>query len=241
MRKRAYRNESAQVSSHWPKAMRAAGSHRRTTGSQEISLPCNCFNRTAILRSARSQYGVRALRKSPISDTPAVIAIPVPARMHGATSTRTTDAARVARRQARCLARGIHSFHTQGASWRWPGGAKDAHPDPCEESFPSMGPSGNATASCPCAVHGHRGVHSRLARDCPVHGQHCPKDEMCQSGRVVTAPRHRTLPSYPTRSARSDRPYLLLTYFSRRICGGGRPAAFSSSAQASTMSGLPHR
>lgn len=110
MRKRAYRHESAQVSSHWPRAMRAAGSHRRTTGSQESSLPCNCFNRTAILRSARSQYGVRALRKSPISDTPAVIAIPVPARMHGATSTRTTDAARVARRQARCLARGSIHF-----------------------------------------------------------------------------------------------------------------------------------
>ncbi len=35
--------------------------------------------------------------------------------------------------------------------------------------------------------------------------------------------------------------YLLLTYFSRRICGLPKPAAFSSSAQASTMSGLPHR
>ena len=35
--------------------------------------------------------------------------------------------------------------------------------------------------------------------------------------------------------------YLLLTYFSRRICGTGNPAAFSASKQASTMSGLPHR
>lgn len=40
---------------------------------------------------------------------------------------------------------------------------------------------------------------------------------------------------------RSYRFYLLLTYFSRRICGIGRPAAFSASKQASTMSGLPHR
>ena len=37
------------------------------------------------------------------------------------------------------------------------------------------------------------------------------------------------------------RRYLLLTYFSRRICGTGRPAAFSASKQASTMFGLPHR
>ncbi len=35
--------------------------------------------------------------------------------------------------------------------------------------------------------------------------------------------------------------YLLLTYFSRRTCGVGRPAAFSTSKVASTMSGLPHR
>lgn len=37
------------------------------------------------------------------------------------------------------------------------------------------------------------------------------------------------------------KPYLLLTYFSRRICAPDRPAAFSASKQASTMSGLPHR
>lgn len=35
--------------------------------------------------------------------------------------------------------------------------------------------------------------------------------------------------------------YLLLTYFSRRICGTGRPKPFSVSKQASTMFGLPHR
>ncbi|GEM_PF-6081048 len=35
--------------------------------------------------------------------------------------------------------------------------------------------------------------------------------------------------------------YLLLTYFSRRTCGVGRPASFSASKVASTMSGLPHR
>lgn len=32
-----------------------------------------------------------------------------------------------------------------------------------------------------------------------------------------------------------------LTYFSRRICAFGRPAAFNASMQLSTMSGLPHR
>ena len=37
------------------------------------------------------------------------------------------------------------------------------------------------------------------------------------------------------------RAYLLLTYFSRRICAVPSPAAFSASKQASTMSGLPHR
>src|SRR5690606_11887781 len=35
--------------------------------------------------------------------------------------------------------------------------------------------------------------------------------------------------------------YLMLTYFSRRICATPRPAAFSASKLASTMSGLPHR
>ncbi len=35
--------------------------------------------------------------------------------------------------------------------------------------------------------------------------------------------------------------YLLLTYFSRRMCGTGKPASFSASKQASTMFGLPHR
>lgn len=35
--------------------------------------------------------------------------------------------------------------------------------------------------------------------------------------------------------------YLLLTYFSRRICGTGRPASFSDSKHASTMFGLPHK
>ena len=42
-------------------------------------------------------------------------------------------------------------------------------------------------------------------------------------------------------TARGAAGYLLLTYFSRRICGTGRPAAFSASKQASTMFGLPHR
>lgn len=32
-----------------------------------------------------------------------------------------------------------------------------------------------------------------------------------------------------------------LTYFSRRICAFGRPAAFRASMQLSTISGLPHR
>lgn len=32
-----------------------------------------------------------------------------------------------------------------------------------------------------------------------------------------------------------------LTYFSRRICAFGRPAAFNAPMQLSTMSGLPHR
>ena len=31
------------------------------------------------------------------------------------------------------------------------------------------------------------------------------------------------------------------TYFSRLICGIGRPSAFNDSKQASTMLGLPHR
>jgi len=31
------------------------------------------------------------------------------------------------------------------------------------------------------------------------------------------------------------------TYFSRRICGTGKPCPFSNSKQASTMFGLPHR
>ena len=35
--------------------------------------------------------------------------------------------------------------------------------------------------------------------------------------------------------------HLLLTYFSRRIIGIGRPMALSASKLASTMSGLPHR
>ena len=37
------------------------------------------------------------------------------------------------------------------------------------------------------------------------------------------------------------RDYLLLTYFSRRICGTGKPCALSASKHASTMFGLPHR
>lgn len=35
--------------------------------------------------------------------------------------------------------------------------------------------------------------------------------------------------------------YLDETYFSRRICGTGRPWPLSASKQASTMFGLPHR
>ena len=47
-----------------------------------------------------------------------------------------------------------------------------------------------------------------------------------------------------TRAARgrgSARGYLLLTYFSRRICATPSPACLSASKQASTMFGLPHR
>ena len=35
--------------------------------------------------------------------------------------------------------------------------------------------------------------------------------------------------------------YLLLTYFSRRMCDTGSPWPFSASKQVSTMFGLPHR
>ena len=35
--------------------------------------------------------------------------------------------------------------------------------------------------------------------------------------------------------------YLLLTYFSRRICGTANPVPLSASKHASTMFGLPHR
>ncbi len=72
----------------------------------------------------------------------------------------------------------------------------------------------------------------------------CP----CSHGGFLTMPPNRStehiLPHPHTHqriTALTALAYLLLTYFSRRICGGGRPAAFSSSAQASTMSGLPHR
>src|SRR5690606_29795998 len=48
-----------------------------------------------------------------------------------------------------------------------------------------------------------------------------------------------------TRAARgrgsAARIYLLLTYFSRRICGTASPASFSASKQVSTMFGLPQR
>ena len=37
------------------------------------------------------------------------------------------------------------------------------------------------------------------------------------------------------------KPYFEDTYFSRRICGIGRPSAFNCSKQVSTMFGLPHR
>ncbi len=86
-----------------------------------------------------------------------------------------------------------------------------------------------------------------------------------QGGLVKTSPFHLTIPSGGTWHLVVDmaglagtteasvevvpRPlppaiqpdYLLLTYFSRRICGLPSPASFSASAQASTMSGLPHR
>jgi hypothetical protein len=43
------------------------------------------------------------------------------------------------------------------------------------------------------------------------------------------------------RVSAAGRAYLLLTYFSRRICGTGKPWVFSTSKQASTMFGLPQR
>lgn len=49
-------------------------------------------------------------------------------------------------------------------------------------------------------------------------------------------------PRVPRADAAATAPlYLLLTYFSRRISGTGRPASFRASNAASTMFGLPHR
>jgi hypothetical protein len=72
------------------------------------------------------------------------------------------------------------------------------------------------------------------------------RTEAGHRGGVMPPPVHGVAASGRHRAAvaghgRHYQAYLLLTYFSRRICGLPRPAAFSSSAQASTMSGLPHR
>jgi len=53
---------------------------------------------------------------------------------------------------------------------------------------------------------------------------------------------HRAGPNAMGRAqGRGSAAYLLLTYFSRRICGIAKPAALSDSKHASTMLGLPHR
>ena len=68
----------------------------------------------------------------------------------------------------------------------------------------------------------------------------------CGFCRPPTSPTARPTQSCGSRATREGvshvRPdYLLETYFSRRICELPRPASFSASTQASTMSGLPHR
>lgn len=71
---------------------------------------------------------------------------------------------------------------------------------------------------------------------------------LCALSRQITAvPRRhaRTQPAGLRRKLRGRHSlrsrYLLLTYFSRRMCCTGKPASFSASKQASTMFGLPHR
>lgn len=69
---------------------------------------------------------------------------------------------------------------------------------------------------------------------------------MLSRGLNASAPAHRRdrqLPSKPARHRGLAQVFAGagLTYFSRRICAFGRPAAFNASMQLSTMSGLPHR
>jgi hypothetical protein len=61
-----------------------------------------------------------------------------------------------------------------------------------------------------------------------------------RAGAGAALPRTRTNATRTARGRASAADYLLLTYFSRRMCGTGRFAAFSASKQASTMFGLPH-
>ncbi len=63
-----------------------------------------------------------------------------------------------------------------------------------------------------------------------------------ETGPVVARGGGSTRPRIPCAGAVTPAAaYLLLTYFSRRISGTGRPASFRASNAASTMFGLPHR